>query len=172
MLLAAGTLFATVALAPKLKTLADLDAEYATNQLRLVELERQSIELEKVAQALEHDPAFAAELAKLEFSSGGIAGERIAVPEDLRLGATDIPETATPPAPPRSPLPQEILAPLAASRGLRLTLLATSATLALFAFVLLNERHAATARAITAEAAAALCRLTSRYQQAPRSRRT
>lgn len=169
-LLAAGVLFAAVSLAPKLKALAGLDADYAANQLRLVELERQAIELEKVAGALEHDPAFAAELAKLEFATGSEGGERIAVSEELRLGGTEPKTPAAAPVVPQSVLPPELLEPLSSRRGLRAALLATAAGLVLIAFLFLNEEQAATVRAVVRNSGATARSLTGRYRKTCRGR--
>lgn len=165
-LLAAGALFAAVSFAPKLLTLSKLDADYAANQLRLVELERQAIELEKVADALEHDPAFAAELAKLEFAAGRAGDEGITVPEDLRLGAgggSEATGMATPTGP-RWSIPAVLLEPLATHRALRATLLATAAALVLTGFLLFNERQAATARAITRQTRETVRGVINRYR--------
>lgn len=168
-LLAAGMLFAAVSFAPKLKRLADLDAEYAANQLRLVEMERQAIGLEKVVEALEHDPAFAAELARLEFAAGRSGEERITVPEELRLGAGDGSRATKPVMPTggRWAVPPALLGPAATHGGVRATLLAAAAALVLVAFLLLNERQAATVRAVVQKTRAAARTLTARYRTAP-----
>lgn len=165
-LLVAGALFAVVSLAPKLKRLAELDAKYAENQLRLVELERQAIELEKVAEAIEHDPAFAAELARLEFAAGS-DGERIDVPAELRLGAgEDAAEPATAAVKSHWSVPPEVLGPLATHRGLRATLLATAAVLVLVAFVFLNEEQAATVQAVVRTSKETARGVAERYRKA------
>ncbi|HEX6986201.1 MAG TPA: hypothetical protein VF170_12545 [Planctomycetaceae bacterium] len=166
-LLVAGALFASVSLAPKLKTLAGLRAEYAANQLRLVELERRADELERVAEALEHDPSFAAELAKVEFAAARPGDERIAVPEALRLGAAEEAhrDGLRPPSPGAWSIPPMLLDPLATHRGLRIMLLTAAAGLASAAFLVLNERHAATLRTAAGRAAEAARRATDRYRK-------
>lgn len=166
-LLVAGALFAAVSLAPKLQTLADLREAYATNQRRLVALERQADELERVADALEHDPAFAAELAKVEFAAGRPGRERIIVPADLRLGAETAPSPVLSASPVRSPLPAFLLEPLATHRGLRFGLLATAATLVLAAFLVLHEEQAATVRAALIHGRRILARIRDRYRKSP-----
>jgi len=166
-LLVAGILFAAVSLAPKLKTLGDLREEYAANQRRLVALERQADELERVAEALEHDPAFAAELAKVEFAAGRPGRERIVVPADLRLGAETAPSPVPSATPVRSPLPAFVLEPLATHGGLRMTLLATAATLVLVAFLVLHEEQAATVRAVLVRGRHLFTRVRDRYRKSP-----
>lgn len=66
-LLLAATCYGSVHLAPRLWTMVKLQHEYDTNQLRLVSLETQLQNLSKMADALETDPAFTAELARVEF---------------------------------------------------------------------------------------------------------
>lgn len=165
-LLAAGTLFAAVSFAPKLLTLSKLDADYAANQLRLVELERQAIELEKVADALEHDPAFAAELAKLEFAAGRTGREGLAVRAWRRAGADrggDAPELVAT-AKTRWAVPPALLEPLATNAALRAALLVVAAALVLASFLLFNERHVAAVRAINGQMRAAVRGVTDRYR--------
>ena len=136
-LLLAGLLLATVLLAPKAKTLAELGVEYATNQVRLVELERRAIELEEVAEALREDPSFAAELARMEFAAGQPGEERISIPADLRLVAAK-PSQSIPAAPVNRgwQFPAALLELVASSAWLRRTLLVLAATLVLGAFLL------------------------------------
>ncbi|MDQ3333522.1 MAG: hypothetical protein M3552_23230, partial [Planctomycetota bacterium] len=123
-LLIAGGLFAAVALAPKLETLAELKLRYAENQHRLVAMERQANELQSVADALEHDPAFASELAKLEFAAGRRGDESIAVAAELRLGGQrDAMLDATTPPNTAGSVTQAMLSPLANHRGLRIAML-------------------------------------------------
>ena len=134
------------------------------------DLERQAIELEKVGEALEHDPAFASELAKLEFASGSAGGERIAVSEELRLGGTEPSTPAVAAAAPQPAIPAELLEPLASGRGLRTALLATAAGLVLIAFLFLNETQAATVRAVLRNSGATARSLAARYRKPPEVR--
>ncbi|MGC1274122.1 MAG: hypothetical protein WBC44_10480 [Planctomycetaceae bacterium] len=169
-LLVAGALFATVALAPKLHTLVEQKADYATNQRRLVELEHRADELERVAEAIEHDPEFAAELAKVEFTAGRPGDERIAVHKELQLGGDDAVEPAAEavggPMPAGWSMPPLLLDPLATHAGLRATLLSIAAILTLVAFVVLNEAHAATVRAVVDRGAQIGRSMTKRYTKA------
>jgi hypothetical protein len=165
-LLVSATIFAAVSLAPRFRTLSTLRARYAENQLRLVELERQAIELEKVAQALQGDPAFAAELAKLEFAAERTGDERIDVSEDLQLGAgLQRPRIAA-----NVRVPNTRLVPLvellAGNSFVRTLLLTFAGLLAAGAFLLLNDQQAARLRAIAASASAFRGGLFDRYRRA------
>ena len=165
-LLLAGALFAVVALAPKLRTLAELDARFAENQFRLVELERQAQDLAKVTESLENDPAFAAQLAMLEFSAGRAGDERISVPQDLQLGTAST--EAAPAATPRvsSPVvPRWLLEALATWQGLRLTLLAVAALVAVTALLALHESQAAIVRGALLRLRSGARMATTRYRR-------
>lgn len=82
-LFSAAGLFAALALAPKLHTYRELRREYIGMQQKLVGKERQVDYLQKVADALEHDPEYAAELARIDFGTDETE-ERI--PVDPKLG--------------------------------------------------------------------------------------
>jgi hypothetical protein len=143
-LFAAAGLFAVLALAPKLRTYRELSRDYDRLEHQLVATERRTESLAKVADALEHDPQFAAELARVDFDSPG-KEERIAVGPQLSLSVWDSePATAAPGARP-SPvalLDGPFLNTLSDDRTVRLPLMAASSLLVLAAFVLCNERTA------------------------------
>ena len=84
-LFCATALYAAVALAPKLLTNLNLKNAYHTHQAHLVNLERQNDHLQKVVDALEHEPGFQAELARFDFDAFPPNEERIAVGEGLTL---------------------------------------------------------------------------------------
>lgn len=86
-LIVAATLYAVVALSPRLLTSLDLGREFYLNQVKLVSLEGEVEELERVRQALQNDPKFAAELARIELGVSTPGDEQILVEESLRLGA-------------------------------------------------------------------------------------
>ena len=89
-LLIAATCYALVALAPKLVTHFGIREDRYANQVRLVALERQVSYLERVVQALESDPAFAAQLARIDFDASRPGEERIAVGAELSLNAREV----------------------------------------------------------------------------------
>lgn len=84
-ILAAGGLFAGVALSPKLVVWFEYRDRRRANQERLVAMERNVNHLERVAEALERDPEYAAELARVELQASRRGEERIPVPAELAL---------------------------------------------------------------------------------------
>lgn len=162
-LLSAAALYGGVALAPKLLTALNLEYRYATAQVRLVALERQVKYLEKVAQALEHDPGFAAELARLDLDAVRPGDERISVPADLHLPPPpevwrDLPVIQ----PPRC---LRLLEVLAGNMRLRMTLLVTAAVLVLGAFAWPHEPESLTLGRAAGLVGAAFGRLAARYRK-------
>ncbi len=141
-LFAAAGLFALLALAPKLRTYRELSRDYDRLEHQLVSTERRTESLAKVADALEHDPQFAAELARVDFDSPS-KEERIAVGPQLSLSAWDSEPATTPidarPSP-AAMLDGPLLSALADDRTVRLPLMAASSLLVLTAFVLCNGR--------------------------------
>jgi cell division protein FtsB len=89
-LLTAAGLFAAVSLAPKLAAYLDVRDEHRAGQLRLLALERQQAELERVIDALKHDPQFAAELARLQFDAVRPGEEILPVDPSLSLNPNAI----------------------------------------------------------------------------------
>jgi hypothetical protein len=137
LLLAAG-LFAVLSLAPKLRTYRDLAREYDMLERRLVSTERRTDSLAKVADALEHDPQFAAELARINFDAPN-AGERIPVGPQLSLAAWDSPPALGDVSNGRAPgmlWDGPLLETLSDDRVVRGPLMAASSILVLCAFVL------------------------------------
>jgi hypothetical protein len=143
-LFAAAGLFAVLALAPKLRMYRELSRDYDRLEHQLIATERRTESLAKVADALEHDPQFAAELARVDFDSPR-KEERIAVGPQLSLSVWDSePASAAAGARP-SPaalLDGHLLTTLSDDRTVRLPLMAASSLLVLAAFVLCNERTA------------------------------
>lgn len=84
-LLTGASCFAAVALAPKLLQAQRLAALYAENQHRLAVLEQQTLQLARVVQALQQDPSFVEELARVEFDAFRPGEEVLPVEPDLRL---------------------------------------------------------------------------------------
>jgi len=141
-LFAAVGLFAVLALAPKLRTYRQLSRDYDRLEHQLVATERRTESLAKVADALEHDPQFAAELARVDFDSPR-KEERIAVGPQLSLSVWDSEPASAAPGDRPSPaalLDGALLNTLSDDRTVRLPLMAASSLLVLAAFVLCNER--------------------------------
>ncbi|HTN00652.1 MAG TPA: septum formation initiator family protein [Planctomycetaceae bacterium] len=140
-LVVAALLFATVNLSPRLATLLKLRDEHYANQIRLVALEKQARQLERVVEALEHDPAFAAEMARLEFDALRPGEEVISVDRKLALDARHAATfEAERPATRAWYLPAVEL--VATSQDLRNSLLLTAAVLVIVSFTWLQESTA------------------------------
>ena len=84
-LLLAASLFASVALAPKLTETLRLRDLYTVNQLKLVSVERQNEQLQRVVEAIQHDKDFATEMTRIEFDAVRSDEEIIPVAADLKL---------------------------------------------------------------------------------------
>jgi hypothetical protein len=140
--IAAG-LFALLALAPKLRTYRELAHEYDSLHRQLVSTERRTECLAKVADALEHDPDFAAELARVNFDAPG-GDERIPVAPQLRLAAWDSEPmlAASHPASLAGLLDGPLLNTLSDDRTVRVSLMAAAALLVLVSFAFCGESRA------------------------------
>lgn len=90
LLLAAAALYALAALSPKLLVWVQERSRYRANQVRLVALERQVRYLERVGDALENEPAFAAALARADFDAMRPGEERIAMESSLTLKTREV----------------------------------------------------------------------------------
>lgn len=131
-------MYAAVSLAPKVLEWATLTQEEYRIQLRLVTLERQVTYLGRVVDALENEPDFAEQLARMDFDARRPGDERISVAPSLTLDARDV-------QPPPDPTPRHVslLIPLARQlterAELRRAMLTGAAALLVFAFTFLNE---------------------------------
>lgn len=138
-LLFSATLYAAIALSPKVLAYLTLKQEQQTNQMKLVGLERQIGQIHKMIEAFQHDPSFARELARIDFDAVKSDEERIPVDSSLskkvRPGAPDLAV-----APPDLPWYTPILRVLAYSRTVGNTLLAIAAGTIIYAFACLGER--------------------------------
>jgi cell division protein FtsB len=85
LLLLAAACLAAVMLAPRLLQRDRLQAKYAVQQLQLVSLEQQTERLAMMRHALEHDPQFAAEVARLDLEAVRHGEEVITVDPSSRL---------------------------------------------------------------------------------------
>jgi len=141
-------LFALLHLAPKIVRVEELTTDYRSEHVRLLKLERQVQRLERVAEALRHDPGFAEQIARIELSAGRQGEEVIAVDPSLRLQPNQ--ERAPIPEASREPSLTAVAAtPFARSTPLRITVAFVAA--ALLAYGLLigsSDRGRAASRAV------------------------
>lgn len=139
-LFTAAGFYAAAALSPKLLSFCQLQHEYQTQQIRLLQLEQQTEQLRQVVDALDHDPAFIEELTRWELASHDPREEIIPVDANLilqpnsdapliRRSLTAIPPTWLP-----------LLQTVSTSDSLRWLLLFAAATLVLVAFTWLQDR--------------------------------
>ena len=162
-LLVAAALYGAVVLAPKLVSTQSLSRHVQQQQLRLLALERKTEQLEQVVNALDHDPEFAAEIARLELSIQRPGEEVLPVEAGLQLSpmSADLPEL--PGTPEVERWGQPVLGRIAADSQLRQILLGVAAGLVIFAFTFLQERSPEDASA-TGSPLTRWQRLTVRYR--------
>jgi cell division protein FtsB len=136
-LLAACLLFALVSLSPKLLVYLQLRSQFDANQRRLVGLEQQADQLERVIDAIKTDAEFSAELTRIEFDAVRPDEEVIPVDMALKLDARAV---ETPLA--ESPAVHEWYEPhvktLASDQRLRMSLLGSATLLIILAFTILQ----------------------------------
>ena len=139
-----AAILAIVFLSPRLRTYRDLKRQYDGLDRDLIASEGDVDYLHRVVDALKHDPEFAAELARADFSVSG-SEQRFAVAPALRLGSIRKPlETVI--VDTGRPIPQNVLdTPLLDSfsdnRSVRTSLLGAASLLVLVAFTLLCEKR-------------------------------
>lgn len=137
-LIAAAALYAAVALAPKLQKYLEVRHQFLTNQMQLVQIERETAYLKRVRDALENDPEFAAQMAQVDFHIGRTDAEVIPVDSELMRGARDFASESSP-AITRIEPSYPFLQLLAESHFWRSFLITMSAGLTLTAFTFMHH---------------------------------
>jgi cell division protein FtsB len=152
--LAAAGMYALVALSPKVLAWQEERARWRENQERLVWLERKVDYLKQVAQALESDPEFAAELARIELNASRPGDERLPVEGPLTLAADNdrrsevggrrsaLPSSDLRPLPSAIRLPPSTLREFAEDAERRRWTLVAAAVLVVIAFTFLQDSPA------------------------------
>lgn len=153
-LLLSATMFASVALAPKLLAWLTLKHEHYTHQVRLVEMERKVTYLGRVVDAMENDPEFASQLARVDFDAVRPGDERIAVDSTLSLDGRER-QPEVPAVPRTTSLLTPLLHQITDRPELRRALLTIAAVLILFAFTFLQESAVETLAPVEVEKPAA-----------------
>lgn len=132
-LLTATAMFAAVGLSPKILERLRLEEQFDASQFRLVQMEQQNDQLNRVLEAIRKDKDFAAEMTRIEFDAMRQDEEIIPVDSGLRLSPRDL-------ATPRSPAVmvqawyRPMLVPFAENDELRRNLLTASAVLIVVSF--------------------------------------
>jgi len=141
-LAASAALFAAVFLAPRLRTYRELRRQYDGAQWELIASERHVDYLQKVVDALRHDPQFAAELARVDFGVSG-SEERIPVPLALNMNGEptlDGERLQDSPRPfAQSLLDTPLMDKLSDDRSVRASLLGAASLLVLVSFTFLCD---------------------------------
>ena len=137
-LFAAVGMYGVCALSARVVAWADLDREHRSRQAELVGKQREVRHLQRVADALESDPEFAARLARSELAASTPGAEVIPVPEELVFDPL-----ATNAAAPETVIADAWFVPVfrhvAGDDQLRTRLWIGSAGLLLFAFGVLHD---------------------------------
>ena len=132
-LLSAAFLFAAVSLSPKMLETMRLQDDYDATQFRLVQVEQQNEQLQRVVDAIRQDPDFATEMTRIEFDAVRKGEEIIPVDPELRLSPRDLTQMRTPALIPRAWY-RPFLVPFAENDSFRLSLLGTAAVLVIVSF--------------------------------------
>jgi hypothetical protein len=137
-LLFSVALYAPCVLAGRVVAWADLQQQYDRNQAELIGVQRQVRHLQRVADALEADPGFAAQLARVELGAAPAGARVIALPPEL---ANDprVPPPVEAIEPPRAPWYLSIMQRLAGDSALRRNLLLAAAGVFLFGFLVFRD---------------------------------
>lgn len=141
-LLLAASLFASVALSPKLAETLRLRDLYATNQLKLVAIERQNEQLQRVVEAIQNDQDFATEMTRIEFDAVRADEEIIPVAADLKLETRGLETLRPQPVAPRA-WHRPWLTMLTENDSLRSGLLGAAAVLVIVSFTWFQPASAA-----------------------------
>ena len=140
-LLSAAFLFAAVSLSPKILETMRLQDDYDGTQFRLVQVEQQNEQLQRVVDAIRQDPDFATEMTRIEFDAVRQGEEIIPVDAELRLSPRDLTQMRTPAIVPRAWY-RPLLVPFAENDSLRMSLLGTAAVLILVSFTWMQPSSA------------------------------
>jgi hypothetical protein len=137
-LLISAALYAPCALASRVVAWAELQQRHDRNQAELIAAQQQVQHLQRVGDALEADPAFAAQLARVELGAAPAGTRVISLPPEL---ANDprIPPPASAVTPPRAPWYLPLMRRIASDGALRRNMLLTAAGVFLFGFLVFRD---------------------------------
>lgn len=139
-LLVAAALYASVSLAPKILIWQRWQDFYVDQRFQLVEREDQLAALERMVAALEDDPQFVTELARLEIDAPSADAESLRMNAELSHDPRELPtSTSIPRAIETTTSWQPWLQVLATQASLRNGLLTAAAILVITAFTFLHD---------------------------------
>ena len=130
-------LFGMVSLSPKLLVYLQLRGQFDMNQRKLVALENQADQLQRVIDAMQNDKEFAAELTRIEFDAARPDEEVIPVEFPLKRDARAV-ETPLPEISIEHFWYEPVVKNLASDSKLRTSLLGAAAMLVVASFTLLQ----------------------------------
>jgi len=162
-LLFAASVYAAVALSPKIADWITIRQQYLTNARRLTQLEDEADYLERVAAALKSDPEFARRLVRANQNPDSGGSELVPVSQDLLFGGTAM--KAEPEVQVIQPAVAKLVYHLASHSQHRTWLLMIAAGMTLMAFTLLNDAGVGIVRAGLAVAATCVSVVTERYRR-------
>ena len=136
-MIVSGVLFGVVSLSPKLLVYLQLRSQFDMNQRKLVALENQADQLQRVIDAMQHDKEFAAELTRIEFDAARPDEEVIPVDFPLKREARAV-ETPLPEIMTEHVWYEPVVKHLASDSKLRTSLLGAAAMLVVASFTLLQ----------------------------------
>ena len=136
-MIVAAVLFGVVSLSPKLLVYLLLRSQFDMNQRKLVTLENQADQLQRVIDAMQHDKEFAAELIRIEFDAARPDEEVIPVDFPLKRDARVV-ETPLPDVTAEHMWYEPVVRNLASDSKLRISLLGAAAMLVVASFTLLQ----------------------------------
>ncbi len=162
LLLAAG-MYALVVLAPKWQTHRNLKVDYHRNQLQLVSLEQDVERLDRIVGALENDPDFAAEVARVDFGVVRPGDELLPVDDHLTVSLQSFQQPSQRPASPNTRT-AAVIRLFSEHQSLRHITLAAAGLLVLLAFALLIDPGQSDL-CCDGDSSSLLTRLISRYRK-------
>jgi hypothetical protein len=162
-LLVSAALYGMVALSPKLMTWLQVQHQYASNAAQLARLDANVEYLERVTDALQHDPGFAQRLAAASIP-GTKTDDVLPVSRSLLFGSGD--ENADPPSGKLTlPPGTSLVAGMANNSRLRTLTLAIATLLTVFGFTFLNDSDARWLKQIGRGALGVTAMMTNRYRR-------
>lgn len=137
-LIIAAALYAPCVLADRIVLWSELHRKHQSNQASLIAAQQQVQHLQRVADALESDPEFAAQLARADLGAAPDGATVIELPPELSRDPRRLPR-ATPIDPPFDPWYLPPMRWIAADASLRRNLLLAAAGVFLFGFLVFRE---------------------------------
>ena len=161
-IIVSAILFGMVSLSPKLLVYLQLRSQFDINQRKLVALETQADQLQRVIDAMQTDKEFAAELTRIEFDAARPDEEVIPVDfplkRDARVMETPLPEITV-----EHVWYEPVVKNLASDSRLRTSLLGAAAMLVVASFTLLQPAGLASGSKVPSQSHSTWQSLRKRY---------